>query len=227
MNMMVHWPYKHSASVSLLWFPSSGPESILTCSSVRLRQQMQRDALRCSLVDYQADLTFLPRLPAWLFLSPCCSLSFREAFGSSVCVCVCVCGMESCSLTTEREREGGGVMGVTRKRIGGGEPRREGWTVRAEESVKLQQPGDKSFLSCRRKPSSGGSDDPGACCHCSSRLPRLQASDRERTAGRDAVVDAYAERARTADRGAAQAGGSVAHSSSGLLLHRISRISPA
>lgn len=41
------------------------------------------------------------------------------------------------------------MTGVTRKRIGGGgEPRREGWTVRvrdrAEESVKLQQPGDKS-----------------------------------------------------------------------------------
>lgn len=43
---------------------------------------------------------------------------------------------------SERERERG-------KRIGGGEPRREGWIVRvrdrAEESVKLQQPGDKSF----------------------------------------------------------------------------------
>lgn len=57
-----------------------------------------------------------------------------------------------CGKATEREleRERERVTGVTRKRIGGGgEPRREGWTVRvrdrAEESVKLQQPGDKSF----------------------------------------------------------------------------------
>lgn len=45
----------------------------------------------------------------------------------------------------EREREGG-EAGVMRKRIGGGEPKREGWIVRdwAEESVKLQHRGDKS-----------------------------------------------------------------------------------
>jgi len=61
---------------------------------------------------------------------------------------VSVCGTESCSLTAKRESEG--ETAARRKRIGGGgELRREGWTVRgrdrAEESVKLQQQGDKSF----------------------------------------------------------------------------------
>lgn len=46
----------------------------------------------------------------------------------------------------ERGRERQGEAGVMRKRIGGGEPKREGWIVRdwAEESVKLQHRGDKS-----------------------------------------------------------------------------------
>lgn len=72
-----------------------------------------------------------------------------------VCVHACVCLWHRKLLTNSQERERARAKerereaGATRKRIGGGEPRREGWIVRvrdrAEENVKLQQPGDKSF----------------------------------------------------------------------------------
>lgn len=94
-----------------------------------------------------------------IFAPACCLLSVPiAAFQSGkllgqLCVHVCVCCIESSSARANgeraRETETEIEAGITRKRIGGGEPEREGWIARvrdrAEESVKLQQPGDKSF----------------------------------------------------------------------------------
>lgn len=80
----------------------------------------------------QSDLAAPP-------LRPCCSPSFRKAFGSSVCL-----WHEKLLATSEREGEGSNREAdwMEMQSSGG-----EGWTVRAlaAERVELQRSADKSL----------------------------------------------------------------------------------
>ena len=153
----------------------------------------------------------------------------------SVCACVCLWHRKLLTNSQERERKrerGRSNEEAERRR----EPRREGWIERvrdwAEESVKLQQPGDKSFSlplpasACKGysrgvKPAEGETS-PG--CLLSLELlasPDQQASKHKRTAGQDTLVDTYAERLTQLTRGPPNLAGSHTHSDSLLDCHTL------